>query len=278
MLQEEEDCLTAVAEQLTGNRIALPFPSVGATENTILAAALAEGETLIYGGAMEPEIDALCDFLRCAGAEIEKKNDGSLHVLGRKRLHSCHFRIPSDRIVAGTYLLAGMAAGGQIRLKGIEETHLTAVLQVVREMGGHYYTDKNCICLHAPKRPQAIAYIKTEVYPGFPTDLQSPLLATLALAEGESRLEETIFENRFRVVPELEKMGADIGISGRCAHIKGVKQLHGASVRAEELRGGAALCVAAFAAKGTTEIINRHFIDRGYENLVRDFRSLGGRI
>ena len=279
VLEEQEDALTAWAEEVSGSEIALGFPSVGATENVILAGALAEGETIIRGAAKEPEIEALCGFLRCAGAKIEREeNGGIIRIQGVKKLHSCRFRIPPDRIVTGTYLLGCMAAGGEICLKGTDGKQLSAVLSVIEQMGGRYRCGASEIYLKAPNRPDAIACLKTEVYPGYPTDLQSPLLAVLALADGESCIEEDIFENRFRVVPELCKMGADIRIEKNRAIIRGIEHLEGASVAAEELRGGAALCLAALAAGGDTYIENRHFIDRGYEALERDFRSLGGRI
>lgn len=277
--KENGNVLTAWAEQLTGSEITLPFPSVGATENAILAAVLAEGETVIRGAAREPEIEALCEFLDRTGARIEREEDGSLiRISGVRSLHSCTYRIPADRIVAGTYLLGCMAAGGRIQLLGVDGRQMGAVLDVIREMGGYCDIGEEKIILEAPKRPRAIPYVRTQVYPGYPTDLQSQLLAVLALADGDSIVEETIFENRFRVVPELIKMGADIYIEERMAVIKGVHTLHGSEVTAEELRGGAALCMAALAAEGDTYIRNRHFIDRGYEALEKDIRSLGGRI
>lgn len=279
MLEEEGGVLKAWTETLTGSEIFLEFPSVGATENIILAGVLAEGETILHGAAKEPEIRALCDFLKSAGARIESRKGGEwLRICGVKRLHSCRYRILPDRIVAGTYLLGCMAAGGKIRLAGAVPKELEAVLSVITQMGGSWRYDAGGITLKAPKRPAPIEYLRTEVYPGFPTDLQSPLLAVLALADGESRIEEGIFENRFRVVPELLKMGARIQVEKNLAVIKGMDGLQGRQVEAKELRGGAALCLAALAAKGDTYIANRHFIDRGYEALERDFRSLGGRI
>lgn len=276
---ENENGLTAWAEELHGSRITFNFPSVGATENVILAGVLAEGKTDIYGAAREPEIAALCQFLSCAGADIESRDMGRhIHIHGVQRLHSCTFRIPPDRIVAGTYLLACMATGGRIRLLEAEASELGAVLAVIGKMGGGCECDASGITLKAPERPKAIGYLKTEVYPGYPTDLQSPLLAALARSEGESCIEEAIFENRFRVVPELVKLGADIRTEKNLAVVKGKETLFGARIRAQELRGGAALCLAALAAKGESCITGRHYIDRGYEALERDIRSLGGRI
>ena len=278
-LCENGNALTAWTKRLVGSEIALPFPSVGATENVILASVLAEGESVIRGAAREPEIEALCDFLVCAGADIVREEDGgTIRIRGVERLHSCTYRIPADRIVAGTYLLGCMAAGGRIRLRGTDAGALGAVLDTIRQMGGECECGAAEITLTAPERPQAVPYIRTAVYPGYPTDLQSQLLAALAVADGDSVVEETIFENRYRVVPELCKMGADIQIEEKKAVIRGVRELRGCAVTAQELRGGAALCMAALAAKGDTYIGNRHFIDRGYEALETDIRSLGGRI
>ena len=278
-LEEQGNVLTAQAGQLHGGEIYLPFPSVGATENIILAAVLAEGRTIIHGAAREPEITALCEFLCCAGADITTMGNGScICVEGVKSLYPCSFRIPPDRIVTGTYLLGCMAAGGEICLRGTDAEQLLAVLKVIEQMGGQLFCEAEYIRLKADKRPAPIPYIKTEVYPGYPTDLQSPLLVVLALADGESCMEEDIFENRFRVVPELCKMGAHILQQGNRVFIRGTEYLKGAHVMAGELRGGAALCLAALAAKGESWIENRHFIDRGYEALERDLRSLGGRI
>lgn len=279
LFEEAGNSLTAWAEKLWGNEITLAFPSVGATENSILAAVLAEGETVIHNAAREPEIGALCEFLVCAGAQIHREEAGRrIRIQGVRRLHSCRYCIPCDRIVAGTYLFGCMAAGGEISLTEADAGQLEAVLSVIRQMGGVLDCGKREIRLRAPERPLPVPYLKTEVYPGYPTDLQSQLLAALALADGESVVEETIFENRFRAVAGLRQMGACMGIDVSCVRIRGVKELHGARVAAEELRGGAALCMAALAAKGDTYITGRHFIDRGYETLEQDIRSLGGRI
>ena len=171
-----------------------------------------------------------------------------------------------------------MAAGGSVCLKGADSDALSAVLAVIAGMGGKYQCGQDGITLTAPERVQAISYVKTEVYPGYPTDLQSQLLAALALADGESIVEETVFENRFRVVPELVRMGACMETEKNRVIIRGVRALYGKKVAAEELRGGAALCMAALAAQGDTYIANRHFIDRGYQAIEQDIRNLGGRI
>lgn len=278
-LLEDTAGVTAYAPQLHGSEITLPFPSVGATENIILAAVLAEGKTDIRGAAREPEVRSLCEFLRCVGADITfDEASACICIKGVNRLHSGSFRIPPDRIVTGTYLLGCMAAGGEICLTEAAPDELGTVLEVIGQMGGSVVCEEHTIALKAPERLAALPYLKTEVYPGYPTDLQSPLLAALTLAEGESLIEETIFEDRFRVVPQLKKMGADITVRKNLAIVQGVKGLRAARVRAEELRGGGALALAALAAEGESLIENRHFIDRGYEDLERDLKSLGGRI
>lgn len=276
ILKEEGHMLTGDGEGLHGAEITLPFPSVGATENIILAAVLADGETVLKGAAKEPEITALCEFLVCIGAKICSRDD-CIRIQGVKKLRCGRFRIPPDRIAAGTYLLGCMAAGGEICLRDVKTDELTAVLSAVSKMGGICHGSDEALFLKAPERPLPIPYLKTAVYPGYPTDLQSPLLAVLALAEGESCIEEDIFENRFRVVPQLRRMGADISIRKNRVKVQGVKRLMAKKVTAKELRGGAALVLAALAAEGETLIRNRRFIDRGYEDIVRDIKSLQGR-
>ena len=253
--------------------------SVGATENVILAAVLAEGTTILKNAAREPEIAALCDFLIRCGAGLYRSAQGDVIVVeGVRALHSCEYRIPFDRIVAGTYLFGTMAAGGNICLRDICADQLGQVLAVIRIMGGNVVCTRDAVCLQAPSRPLPVPYVRTAVYPGFPTDLQSPLMAALCRADGHSLLEETIFENRLRIVPELRKMGAQIMVNGRQAKIEGTGCLCGACVKAEELRGGAALVMAGLAAQGETVIYGREFINRGYEDIRRDIVSLGGSL
>lgn len=278
-LEKTDEKLAACARRLKGSEIRLKMASVGATENVILAAVLAEGTTIISNAAREPEIAALCDFLVQSGAGLYRSSEGDVIVIeGVRTLHSCEYRIPFDRIVAGTYLFGAMAAGGDICLRDICTGQLGQVLAVIRIMGGTVVCTGDTVCLQAPPRPLSVPYVRTAVYPGFPTDLQSPLMAALCRAEGHSVLEETIFENRLRIVPELQKMGADITAVERQARIRGTECLRGASVRAEELRGGAALVMAGLAAQGETIIYGREYIDRGYEDIGRDIRSLGGSL
>lgn len=276
---EEGGRLRAVTDGLHGADIFLGFPSVGATENIILAAVTAEGDTVIHGAAKEPEIMALCQYLECCGAEIDGIGTQTLLIRGGRKLYGANYRVPSDRIVAGTYLFGCMGAGGSILLEAAPWEQMEAVLEVAKQMGGQCARVQEGIYVQAPERPKAISHLQTAPYPGFPTDLQSVALAALAVADGESIVEETIFENRFRVVEPLVKMGADIYlVDTRRAYVNGREQLYGSTVEAKELRGGAALVMAGLLAEGETVITGCSYINRGYENICRDLRELGARI
>ncbi|TCL60075.1 UDP-N-acetylglucosamine 1-carboxyvinyltransferase [Kineothrix alysoides] len=277
-IMEQEHFFTAKVGRLKAMDYTLPFPSVGATENIILAAVLAEGTTTIRGAAKEPEITALCEFLRAAGADIEGAGEQTVVIKGVKELRETRYTVPGDRIVAGTYLIGALAAGGSIFLEKAPSEHMKALLKPAAQMGGTITINKGGVGIDVIRRLEAIPYLKTEVYDGFPTDLQSPIMAAMAVAHGDSVLEETIFENRFRIVDELRKMGADIRTEKNKAYISGIERLKGAVVEAEELRGGAALVVAGLEAEGETVIKNRHFIERGYEDICRDLRNLGADI
>lgn len=275
---EDDQMFTARAVHLQGVEQRIPFPSVGATENVILAAVLAEGTTVLENAAKEPEIAALCEFLTEAGANIAGIGSGRLMIKGVDELHEVKYTVPADRIVAGTYLTAALAAGGSIFLEQAPAAQLGALLEAAQKMGGSITINKEGIGIDALRRLKALPYLRTEVYDGFPTDLQSPMMAVMSLAEGQSIIEESIFENRFRIVEDLKKMGADIETVKNKAYVNGVEKLKGAIVEAEELRGGAALAVAGLAAEGKTVIKNRHFIERGYENICKDLRNLGADI
>lgn len=272
-----EKSLEAVAEELTGQRLRLRFPSVGATENVILAAVLANGRTILENGAREPEIEELCRFLKGKGAKIEEK-EGVYVIDGVEELSDSEFCLVSDRIVAGTYLFAAAATRGAICLEDAPVRHMTAVLDALRRMGAVIRIGGGKLLMDGRRAVMPIPYLKTEPYPGFPTDLQSPLLAALAVAEGESCVEETIFEARFHVIRHLNRMGADIRIDGNRALLSGVGRLHGTYVKAEELRGGAALLAAALAAEGTTLMEEPGYIRRGYEDIFADLGALGASI
>lgn len=276
--EAEEDTIIAHTDGLKGADIRLPFPSVGATENVIMAAVAAEGVTRLGNAACEPEIMQLCEFLRRAGAGIKGIGSRELVIEGGKPLHEVTMKIMPDRIVTGTYLLAAAATRGQILLRNAPSLQMTCPVSLLRRMGAGVFVDEDVIYIDAEEAKAPVSYIKTDVYPGFPTDLQSMLLATLSVAEGESVVEETIFEDRFKIVPQLANMGARVEEQGNKVRILGVKHLTGTTLHAMELRGGAALVIAALAAKGESVICGCHYIDRGYENIVRDLRALGADI
>ncbi len=263
---------------LHGAKITLPFPSVGATENVILASCLAKGHTELHNAAREPEIVDLVEFLSACGANIAIMPDGSIHVEGVKKLSGCEYSVIPDRIAAATYLSAAAATGGEIELGRTRPDHLEAVLPLFEEAGCKIYTEGDKITLKAPKRLLALRSVRTMPYPGFCTDAQSIMLAMSCVAEGTSVFIETIFESRYKQVGELVRMGADIKVEGRMAVVQGVSQLQGAQVSCTDLRGGAALAIAALAARGESRLDCVHHIDRGYEYFVDNLKKLGAQI
>ncbi len=277
-IEEEDNSILAFTKRLIGNEIHLPFASVGATENCILAAVCAEGNTKIYNAAKEPEITALCQFLNKAGGKIQGMGTACITIEGVEGLHGASFRVPSDRIVAGTYVFACVACGGDISLLQAPTKQMECMISCAEQMGGKVVKEENKLMISRHEQIHAIPYIKTAIYPGFPTDMQSMLMVACALAEGTSRIEETIFENRYKMVKELKTMGAKVAIDGANAYITGVGRLQGKHVIAEELRGGAALVIAGMAAYGITVVGNKYFIDRGYEDICKDLSILGARI
>lgn len=278
-IYEKEGCFTARVKELEGTVIRLPISSVGATENVIIASVMAKGVTVLQNAAMEPEIVTLCEFLREAGAVIEGIGGSVLIIQGGHKLHGIRFRIPADRIVAGTYLMSVLGAGGHIFLEDAPVAQMRSMLWAAEEIGAQIHIFREGLNVIADENKRAIPYLKTEIYPGFPTDMQSPLMAVLSTAKGVSVIEETIFENRFHIVEQLKKMGACIEMKGkRKAVIVGVDSLLGCEVTAQELRGGAALVIAGVMALGETVVNNRHFIERGYEDICRDYQNLGVNI
>ena len=267
--------LSAVSCGLRGTPVRLDYPSVGATENVIMAAVCADGVTCLENCAQEPEIYWLCSFLKACGAQIHQTEPGRLLIRGRGRLHPCTYTIPADRIVAGTYLCACLAAGGEVLLKGAPEKENEALEKTAERMGAVLRRSGDGLWARRLESIRSPGFVETGSYPAFPTDLQSPLLAAMAQADGESRLKETVFNGRFGVVKELNRMGAGIRVEGDTAYIPGGKTLKGAHVRAAELRGGAALIVAGLCAQGETLVENRSYVDRGYEDICRDLRLLG---
>ncbi len=273
---EGANSVTVVAKRLRGARINLPFPSVGATEQIAMSACLAKGETLIENAAWEPEVMDLADLLRRMGAEIEYR-EGSLHIQGRPSLHGARHLVIPDRMEAGTYLIASAITGGQVTVQGVVPEHLRSVLQILSGTGCKIEETDHAIKVTSDARPRPINTI-TAPYPGFPTDLQPPLVALLSLADGTSTVEEKIFEHRFTYTSALREMGAQIEVNGRTAVINGVSKLQATSASAPDIRAGAALVLAALAADGESTIDNLGQIDRGYEHMVQKLRGLGGQI
>ncbi|PJJ27515.1 UDP-N-acetylglucosamine 1-carboxyvinyltransferase [Lacrimispora celerecrescens] len=277
IIEEKGDKLIVSANRLIGSHIYFPFPSVGATENALMSAVYAQGITVIHGAAKEPEIITLCEFLNNMGADIHGTGTSVLTVTGVSELCDSEFTVAGDRIVAGTYLMAVMAAEGDIVIQGIQPGHLASAISLADRMGAELKRYESCLEVSMRGRPDCVDVI-TEPYPGFPTDLQSQLMAVMASAKGTGRIKETIFEGRFGTAKELHKLGADIIIEGKRADIRGLYPLKGNRVTATDLRGGAALVVAGLACEGVTEIHECHHIERGYEDICRDLSSLGAAI
>ncbi len=263
------------ASRLKGGRIDLSIPSVGATENAMLAAALAEGSTVITGAAREPEILDLQEYLRTCGALVAGAGSGVIRIHGVKKLCGGEKRVLPDRIAAATYLAACAAAGGRVRLYDACPEHMAPVLQAFHRMGCTLSTGENLIVLERRGALRSPGPIITRPHPGFPTDAQPPLMAAALKAEGITVMIETIFESRYRHVPALRGMGADIRTAGKTAVIRGVDALCGAEVLAPDLRGGAALAVAALSAEGETLLRGMGHVDRGYEDLAEALTALG---
>lgn len=276
--EDGEDGLYATAGSLHGTLVHLDFPSVGATENVIMAAVAADGTTCVENCAMEPEIGQLCAFLREAGADIVQPRPGQILIRGQTPLHSCSFTISSDRIVTGTYMCACLAAGGEILLKGAPYGENEALENTARRMGAQLARIPDGLWMRRTEKLLSPGRMVTGGYPGFPTDLQSPLLVSMAVAEEGSSMRETVFNGRFRMVEELNRMGAGIVVDKDVAFVPGGKKLYGKRVLARELRGGAALVIAGLCAQGETVVDNRCYIDRGYEDICRDLRQLGARV
>lgn len=265
------------AEKIKGEKIDLDFPSVGATENAILASALADGTTIITNAAREPEIIDLQNFLNKMGAKIVGAGTDRIQIEGVKRLKDVNYNIMPDRIEAGSFLCFAAATKGNIILEDVNHLHITPIINKLEEAECKIEVEKNKIKIIAPKKLKAID-IKTMPYPGFPTDMQSVIASMLTTAKGTSIIVENIFENRYKYAQELNKMGAKITIEGKSAIVRGVRKLYGAEVKATDLRGGAALVLAGLSAKGRTKIDNTEYILRGYENLDVKLSKLGADI
>lgn len=263
---------------LTGSRIYLDFPSVGATENIIMAATLAKGQTILENAAEEPEIVDLANYLNTMGAQIRGAGTNAIKIEGVDSLKGATHAVIPDRIEAGTYMVAAAMTGCEVRIENVLHEHLKPVIAKLKEAGVKIEQDNSGITVLANQNPLKAVDIKTLPYPGFPTDMQAQMMAMLTVAEGSSVVTETVFENRFMHVNELKRMGAQIKIDGRSAIVSGNAKLVGCQVKATDLRAGAAMVLAGLVAEGTTEIIHIHHIDRGYDHIVDKLRSLGAQI
>ena len=275
---EKDGYIHCEAKRLTGAEILLDFPSVGATENIILAAVKAEGITVIRNAAKEPEIVDLQHFLNRMGAKVRGAGGGTIVVEGVKRLHGVEYTPIGDRIEAGTFLIAAASCGGEIEVEGVFTENIAALLHKLRENGCKIHTKNDKIILWSDGRLKAVSLVETMPFPGFPTDMQAQYSTLCCTAKGSTLMVENLFETRYRYAAELRRMGADITIRDRSALIRGVEKLHGASVTAGDLRGGAALVLAALKAEGQSSVLDLSHIDRGYADFEGKLRDLGARI
>ena len=277
-IEECGDEIICRAEKLCGAEIYLPFPSVGATENIMLAATAAEGETVIHGAAREPEISALGEYLCRMGSAVSGAGTDTIVIGQRKFVAHIDHRILADRIVAATFACAAAACGGSVELRGVEPQHFSTVLHFLKQAGCDIMCQNRSVWLRSGGRLHAVGQICTEPYPGFPTDAQPVLMAALLKARGRTVIRETIFENRFRQVPELIRLGADITLHEQLAEIRGVGSLEGTVLNATDLRGGAAMVVAGLTAEGQTLVCDEGHIRRGYERFDAHLCALGADI
>ncbi|HRJ26701.1 MAG TPA: UDP-N-acetylglucosamine 1-carboxyvinyltransferase [Fimbriimonadaceae bacterium] len=276
-IELESGAYVAEVDRFQGAEIYLDVQSAGATQHLMATATLAEGITEIQNASIEPEVVTLAEYLNRLGARIEGAGTTTITIMGVQRLEGCEFRVPADRLQAGTFLLAGAMTRGSVVTHGIIPEHQAAVASKLREAGADVEEGPDWVRVSAQRRLDAMR-IKTMPYPGFPTDMQQPMAALLCLAQGQSQVEETIYENRTGHVDQLELMGAKLQQKGNLTLIEGVDRLRGANVKASDLRAGAALVLAGLVADGVTTISNVHFIDRGYERLESIVNDLGGSI
>lgn len=276
-VKEEFGYIHCKADEIIGGDIGLDFPSVGATENIMLASVFAKGTTRILNAAMEPEIIDLQEALNKMGAKVSGAGTNNIIIKGVEKLKDLSYNIIPDRIEAGTLLCGAAITGGSITLERVVPAHIETLTNKLLEMGCDLQIGKNTISIKAPRRLKPVD-IKTLPYPGFPTDMQSIITATLSVAKGTSIIVENIFENRYKYINELKKMGAKITTEGRTAVVKGIRRLNKANIKATDLRGGAALVLAGLNAKGRTKLDNIEYILRGYENLDKKLTKLGANI
>ncbi len=276
-IKSESGYVHAKTEKLVGSDIYLDFPSVGATENIIMAATLAEGETILENAAEEPEIVDLANFINSMGGNIVGAGTKTIRIKGVKRLHKTEHTVIPDRIEAGTYMVAAAAVGGDVTVENVVASHLQPVIAKLREAGAKVVEQEDTIRIVSDGIIKPVD-IKTLPYPGFPTDMQAQFMAMLSVAEGTSIIHETIFENRFMHANELSRMGCNVKIEGSSAILKGKSELSGAKVKATDLRAGAALIIAGMLAEGETEISEIYHIKRGYSNLITKLQNIGANI
>lgn len=277
VIEEKDGYILATSQRLVGTDLTLDFPSVGATENLMMAACLAQGTTRIYNAAREPEIVDIQNFLNLMGAKVSGAGSRVIEIHGVPELGSTDYRVIPDRIEAGTYIVAGALQGQELVVENVIPAHLESLLTQLHANQIDVEVSENRITVSAPKTVTP-ADMTAAPYPGFPTDLQPQYLALVTKAQGTSVITETVYKDRFRYVQELQKMGADVVVDHNMAIVRGVSQLHGAPVKATDLRAGAALVLAALAADGQSEISGLEHVDRGYEKLVDKLKSVGARI
>lgn len=276
-IQEDIGNITASCDRLKGDKIYLDFPSVGATENIMMAAVLAEGETVIENAAKEPEIVDLSNFLRKLGAKVTGAGTSTIRIDGVEKLGGARHAIIPDRIEAGTFMVAAAITGGDVLVENVITSHIKPVIAKLKESGCEIIEEGENVRVKGVAIPETID-IKTLPYPGFPTDMQAQFMAYMTQCKGSNVTIETVFENRFMHVDEFKKMGADIKIDGRSAVVVGPKRLTGTSVKASDLRAGAALILVGLVAEGKTTIRDIYHIDRGYEDIEEKFRGLGANV
>ncbi|MBQ9673815.1 MAG: UDP-N-acetylglucosamine 1-carboxyvinyltransferase [Ruminococcus sp.] len=278
-IDERHGCISCkVCDRLHGARISLPFPSVGATENIILAAVLAKGTTVISNAAREPEISDLCEYLNKCGARIYGAGESKIVIDGVEELNGCVHTIIPDRIVAATLMAAAAVTGSEITLNGVISSHIDSIIPMFEESGCKIFIDNGKLHMTCPDNLSSFKSVRTMPYPGFPTDAQAVMMAVACVAKGTTVFVENIFESRYRHVEELTRLGANIKVANKVAVVEGVNHLFGAKVTARELRGAASLVVTGLCAEGVTEIEGINFLERGYENLEVTLSELGADI
>ena len=277
-IEEKDGFIICNTDGLRGADVHLDYPSVGATENIIMAAAVSKGTTTIYNAAKEPEIVELQAFINAMGGCVTGAHTGIVTITGVNRLHGGAYAVMPDRIVAGTMMIAVAMTAGEALFSNIIENDIQPVIAALREMGCDITVKNQTLALRAPDRLKSFNVVKTQPHPGFPTDLQAPIMAAACVAEGTAVIIENIFENRFRHVAQLTRMGANVMVEGRTAIVRGTRQLNGAKVEAEDLRAGAALVLAGLCAKGETVVRGVPLIDRGYWKIEEQLTQLGADI